>query len=67
MTIGHPLSIRKPELPETLELNGSEIKRVEKSRYLGISIDENVNWDGQFKRIRSKINTGLMTKCDLVS
>ena len=30
MIIGHPLSTRKPELSETLELNGSEIKRAEK-------------------------------------
>ena len=59
MTIGHPLSTRKPELPETLEL--SKIKRVEKTKYLGVIIDENLNWDEQFKRIRSKINTGLMS------
>ena len=30
MIIGHQLSTKKPELPETLKLNGSEIKRVEK-------------------------------------
>ena len=47
-------STRKPVLPETLELNGSEIKRVEKTKYLGITIDENMNWDEQFKRVRSK-------------
>ena len=51
MIIGHPCSIRKPELPETLEINGSEIKRVEKTKYLGIIIDENLDWDEQFKRI----------------
>ena len=61
MIIGHPLSTRKPELPETLELNGSEIERVEKTKYLGIIIDENLTWDEQFKRIRSQINTVLMS------
>ena len=60
MIIGHPLSTRKPALPEALELNGSEIKRVEKTKYLGIIIDKNLNWDEQFKRVRSKINTDLM-------
>ena len=55
----HPLSTRKPELPETLELNGSEIKRVEKTKYLEIIINENLDWDEQFKRIRIKINTGV--------
>ena len=61
MVIGHPLITRKPELPETLELNSSEIKRVEKTKYLGIITDENLNWDEPFKRVRSKINTGLMS------
>ena len=61
MIIGHPLSTRIPELPETLKLNGSKIERVEKTKYLGIIIDENLNWDEQFKRVRSKINTGLMS------
>ena len=61
MIIGRPLSIRKPELPETLKLNGSEIKRMEITKYLGIVIDENLNWDEQFQRVRSKINTGFMS------
>ena len=61
MIIGHPLSTRIPELPETIELNGSEIKRVEKIKYLGIIIDGNLDWDKQFKRIRSKINSGLIS------
>ena len=61
MIIGHPLSTRKRDLPETLELNGSEIKRVEKTKYLGIIIDENLDWDEQLKRIRSKIKTVLMS------
>ena len=30
MIIGHPFSTRKPGLPETFGLNGSEIKRVER-------------------------------------
>ena len=51
-------------ISETLELNGSEIKRMEKTKYLGLIIDENLNWDEQFKRVRSKINIVLMSlKC----
>ena len=61
MIIGRPLSTRKPELPEVLRLSNSEIKRVENTKYLGITIDENLTWDEQFKRVRSKINTGLMS------
>ena len=55
MNIGYPPSTRKPELPDTLKLNGSEVKGGDKTKYIGIVIDEN------FKRVRSKINTGLMS------
>ena len=34
---------------------------VEKTKYLGITIDKNLNWYEQFKRTRNKINTGLMS------
>ena len=54
MIVGHPLITRKQALPETLKLNDSEIKRVEKTKYLGIILDESLNWDEQFKRVRSK-------------
>ena len=60
MIIGHLLSKRKPELPEKLELTGSELKKGGKTIYLVTIIDENLHWDEQFKRIRSKINTGLL-------
>ena len=63
MIIGHPLSTRKLELPETLELNSSDIKRVEKTKYLEIIIDVNLNWDEQFKRINTgRINTNVQRK-----
>ena len=43
------------------DLNGSELKRVEKTKLLGIIIDENLNWKEQFKRNRSEVNTGLIS------
>ena len=61
MIIGHPLSTRKLELPETLELYWLRCKKGGKAKYLGIISAENLNWDEQFERIRSKINTGLMS------
>ena len=59
MIMEHPLRTRKPEFPEELELTGSDLTRVEKTKYLGINIDENLGWDEQLKRVRSKISTGL--------
>ena len=60
MIIGHPLNTRKLELPEALELKGSEINRVQNTKYLKIIINENLDWD-EFKRIRSKVNASLMS------
>ena len=45
LIIGHPFSTRKPELLGTLELNGSEIKREGKTKYLRIIIDRKT-WNG---------------------
>ena len=61
MIIGHQLKTRNPDLPETIELNGSDITRVDKSKYLGIIIDEYLDWDEEFKRIGSKISAGLVS------
>ena len=38
--IGHPISTRKTELTEKLELNGSARKRVGKPKYIGIIVEE---------------------------
>ena len=57
--------LRHPELPETLELNGLDITRVDTTKYLGVISDENLNWDEQFKRIRSKMS--LKISCHIAS
>ena len=59
MIIGNPLNTRKPELPETLKLNGSEIKRVEKTKYLAIITNENAkikdNWSRSWLKVENII------------
>ena len=40
-------------------LNGTEIKRVPKSKSLGVIIDESLTWDEQFKAVKSKVCGGL--------
>ena len=59
MTIGHPHRIKQLEISDALLLNGTEIKRVPKSKSLGIIIDEGLTWDEQFKAVRSKVCGGL--------
>ena len=59
MTIGYPRRIKQLEISEELLLNDTEIKRVTKSKALGVVIDENLTWDEQFKAVKSKICGGL--------
>ena len=59
MVIGHPLKTKNLDLPEMLKLNNSDIKRVNKTKSLGVIVDEKLNWDEQFKRTKSKMSGGL--------
>ena len=59
MIIGHPLKTKNLELPEVLKLNNSDIKRVNTTKSLGVIVDEKLNWDEQFKRIKGKMSGGL--------
>ena len=57
--IGHPRRTNKVEISEPLNLNDSEIKRVAKTKSLGVMVDERLNWDDQFDKVKGKINGGL--------
>ena len=59
MTIGHPRRIKQLVISEALLLNGTEIKRVPKSKALGVVIDESLTLNNQFKAVHSKICGGL--------
>ena len=53
MVIGHWRQLNKigNDLPD-LVLNNEVIKRVDKTKYLGINIDESLNWKEQYKDIK---------------
>ena len=44
---------------DLLKLNGSEIKRVTKTKSLGVIIDQGLDWEDQFKAIKAKVRGGL--------
>ena len=56
MVIGHRRQLNKigNDLPD-LVLDNEVIKRVDKTKYLGINIDESLNWKEQCKAIRNKL------------
>ena len=57
--IGHPRRTDKVEVRETLRLNGSDIKRVKKTKSLGVIVYEGLNWEEQFKTVKGKVHGGL--------
>ena len=59
MIIGHPRRTNKVEISQPLHLNDSEIKRVTKTKSLGVMVDEGLNWDDQFNKVKGKMNGGL--------
>ncbi len=59
MVIGHPRKTNKVEIQDTLRLNGSDIKRVKKTKSLGVIVDEGLNWEEQFKTVKGKVRGGL--------
>ena len=59
MVIGHPRKTKHPDLPESLMLNNHRIKRVTKTKSLGLIVDEHLSWDDQFNLTKDKINSGI--------
>ena len=59
MFIGHPRRINKIETLAPLKLNSTEIKRIRKTKSLGIIVDENLSWKEHFKSLKGKVTGGL--------
>ena len=58
MIIGHPQRTNKISL-EPLMLNGAEIKDVKETKSLGIIVDEGLNWNEQYRKVKGKVSGGL--------
>ena len=56
MFIGHQNRANKITEQEKLKLNGSEIKRVKKTKSLGVVIDQGLDWEDQVKAIKAKVS-----------
>ena len=63
MIIGHPRRIIEVEVSEVLNLNNSEIKRVAKTKSLGVVervvVDEALNCENKISKVKEKISRGL--------
>ena len=59
MAICHQCRINEIDDLPSLELNECGIKRVEKTKSLGIIIDEGLKWKDQYKSLTGKLAVGL--------
>ena len=60
MVIGHQRRINEIDDLPPFELNDSEIKRVEKTKSLGVIIDEGLKWMDQYKSLTGKLGIIFM-------
>ena len=59
MIIGHSCILNTPNTPIPLTVNRTDIKRLTKTKSLGIVVDENLSWDERYKTLKGKIYGGL--------
>ena len=55
MIIDYPRKVKGTNTPIGLTLSNKEIKRVSSTTSLGVMVDDYLNWDDQFKIVKSKI------------
>ena len=59
MFIGNDKQLSKISDIGNLEMGNDEIKRVRKTKYLGLTIDESLSWSQQYKIVKGKLKGGL--------
>ena len=61
MIIGHSRKVNTLNISNALMLNDSAIRRVTKTKSLGVTVDENLKWGEHFNTVKSKICGGLVS------
>ena len=59
MIIGHSCKVNTLNILNALMLNDSAVKRVTKTKSLGVTVDENLKWGEHFNTVKGKICGGL--------
>ena len=59
IVINHPRRLTNlPELPP-FYLNNARRKQVHKTKYLGLTVDDSLTWNEQYKSVKGKVVGGL--------
>ena len=59
MIIDHPRRRKIGESLPQLFINGEKIKRVDKTKYLGVIVDDILGWEEQYELFKKKVAGGL--------
>ena len=59
MVVGHKHQTNSISEPIEIKINEEPIKRVQTVKYLGTMLDENLTWNEQYKKLKSKITSAL--------
>ena len=59
MLIGHPKQLNRAKNFPDLQVEDKKFCRVKKTKYLGVILDESMNWEEQLKTAKRKIKNGL--------
>ena len=66
MVIGNPHRTKKlADLPPSF-LGKNEISRVNKTKYLGVTVDDNRSWGDQIRSVKGKVASGLASLKKLI-
>ena len=59
LIVGHKRQLNAIEKPVQLVIDEDSVRRVQKVKYLGIEVDENLTWNERYKCLKNKIKCGL--------
>ena len=59
MVVGHKRQTNHIYGPLEVNINGGPIKRVKEVKYLGVTVEENLTWNDQYKNLKGKIKSAL--------
>ena len=59
LIVGHKSRLNGIEKPVQLMTDEDSVRRVQKVKYLGLAVDENLTWNEQCKSLKDKIKYGL--------
>ena len=59
MAIGYKRQTNRIPRSVEVNINGAPIKRVQEVKYLGTTVDENLTWNGHYKKLKGKVKSAL--------